>query len=227
MKWKAVLSLLVVLMLVGVLLTTNFGKGYVDFLRKNVGQFVLPFNLPLDFFPPSGDQFSILLSSNKSPYYGLGFQTANSTFLSKAICVTDVKVNDIYISKADSKCDISLYNARGNFQLTRAGSLVISADATSISVDETYLSGNLKIEVEVIPLEFLLIGVSQERLSLSAVDGEFKRFAADGTVAQANTLKNETITIYNFVGILQLKGSEIDLQGVVSAVESSTFKIPK
>lgn len=223
MRWKGILAVVVILLLVGVLFTTNFGKTYGDFLRKNIGKFSLPF----PFFQNTGEQFSIFLTSNKNPYYGMSFDVPNGTFISKSICVTNVKVNDLYIDKSDSQCDISLYNARGNFAITRAGSIVLSSDASSVSVSGTTLYGNLHVEVELVPIEFLLTGVTKDQIALSGVDGDFKRFGTDGTIAQSNLLKNETIVIYNFAGILQLKGSEMDLQGFGTAVESSTFKIPK
>jgi len=54
----------------------------------------------------------------------------------------------------------------------------------------------------------------------------YKGFNMDGTSVDA-TFRNKTVTINNFEGILQLKDSTMNLQGVASNVESSILKFPK
>lgn len=223
MHWKIVLSLLLILVLVGALFATNFGQNYIDFLRRSVGNFVMP----LDFFHPSGDQFSFSLSSNKAPYHGLNLAVVNGTFISNSICATNVKVNDVYVNVAGSNCSISMQDARGNFEITAAGNLIVSADTNYLAVDDSSFSGKLHVDVEVIPMSYVIVGINQDKVSLTGMNGEFERFGQNGDIAQSNNLKNESITIYNFMGILQLKDSSMKLQGFASGVEASDFKIPK
>ena len=227
MHWKVILSLFLVLLLVGVVFTTGFGRGYADFLGNTVGRFVETFDL-FEFSFSSDKAFSIFLSSDRQPYYGTKFSGSNSSLISNAICVSDIRVNDLNLRKANSQCDISLYDAKGTFELTRAGSLVVSVQAASVFVDGTEISpGNIRVEAELIPTDLILTEITNNRISLAGVDGDLIVFAADGNPAQTNPLTNETLTISNFVGSLYAKGSEVNLQGFVSAVESSIFKIPK
>ena len=230
MRWKVILTVMLILALVGVLFTTNFGKNYTDFLSRSIGKLTLPSSFNLPNFPSSaqsGEQFQIRLISNKNPYTGISFETENGKIISNGFCLTNVKINEIYVNTANAECEISLFNSLGTFKFTEEGSLKISANAATVSVGDTVLSGDLSVEAELIPFDLVLSDFRKDKLVLVDVDGEFQRIDGDGNIAQTNLLQGETITIYNFGGILILESSEADLQGFVSAVEGSTFKIPK
>ena len=120
-----------------------------------------------------------------------------------------------------------LYDVKGTFEITSAGSIVVSADATGATIDSSSLSGPMHVQVELVPLDFTLLGVSQDRISLPGVDGELQRLDDSGTVVQQNTLKGDSVTVSYFDGVLRMKDGKMMLQGLASGVEGNTFKIPK
>ena len=223
MRWKVVLSLLLILVLAGILLATDFGKNYADFLRTGLGNLVGSFS----FLPPPAGSFEILLEGNTRPFYGQVFTAANSTLTAEAVCATNIRINELTLDKADRKCEISAAEAKGKFEITTGGSIILSFDTNSLSLDQSLYSGKMHVDAELVPLNFLVTGITNDKISLQGVDGELKKFSPDGSIGQTNTLKNETVTISHFAGLIQWKDSKIILQGIVSSVEGSTFKITK
>lgn len=203
MRWKLLLVALVILGIAGLLLVGETGIGFLDFLKKKVGEFTaIVFK-----WIPGGKQFSITLTADKEIFYGQSYKVSNSTFEGSGTA-KEVKINNAIISIIP--ISIKIEGMKGSFEITRQNTVKISASAASVVLNNLPIL-NLNIYVEMIPSSFSLSQFNQDKLIFSSINGQIK--TEEGWVKD---LSNSDVEIYGFKGGLKLEGNQTVLEGLTS-----------
>lgn len=223
-RWKALLAVVVIVAIVGLLYTSDTGKDYVDLLTNTLGNFVA--NFPLVGMQP-GSEFFMELTTMKESFFGQSYKVENATLRVSGICQGTMVIGDIVMSREEKDCFIQIENLQGQFEYSAGGVVRADGKANFVTVDGySYVPAEreLSVKVEVIPVEELLLtGLSQRNIALDSVTGGIERRDEEGNIKSTEELKNEKMTIINFVGQLELEEESIILSGLTGAVRGQTF----
>lgn len=221
MRWKGLLTVIIILGILGFLFITPTSRDYADFFKSNIVKFV-PALTALLGTKPSGNYFTVILSADKTAFYGQSYQVENSSLTAYGICRGTVTLDSVVLEKS-TRCEIKLDNANGKFEYTSAGSIRGTLSVTRAVIDDVVFSPadpakGLKVEFDALPIEFLLTGLNENRVSLSKVNGEIKKLKEDGSIDQVKNLKDEQVEITNFLGNIRLSGDTVTLSGFATKV---------
>lgn len=220
MRWKALLVVLIILGIVGFLLTTETGQKYAQFLKKKVGEFI---SVILRRTQPPGEAFRILLKTNREAFYGQSYGLANSD-LSFTGIYSSIKIGEQEITKrTEKRVSITIKEMDGLFEYAEEGSIRLSGDSSYLEIDDYIYSSAkpFRIELEIVPLEFSLTNLIQERITLSSVTGEIKRFYDEKV--DTVSLTEGKLEINNFNGELKLSEDGTILEGMTNLVIGEKF----
>ncbi len=224
MNWKPLLAVFIIVGIIGILMLTNVGREYTQFLGTKVGNFLATM-LNMDFFQ-SGDSFRILLETDKVAFYGQRYTLSNSSLRVSGICQSSVTVGKTIMQMAGKRCSVQVYNTQGKFDYTVGGSVKLTGTADMLTVNEyPFLSTGTPFEVgfEVIPMEdFNLMGILQGKIELTSVSGSIKGWKGETTL-NIDNLANDELTISNFNGDIKMDGNFILLVGLATSVKGEDF----
>lgn len=228
MRWKVLLSLFVIIALVGLLLTTDVGRVYADFLRIRAGEAISGLQKYIPFFPrqPLGQSFEIILTADKGAFYGQVYALTNSSFSASGVRKSDVRVGNVLLSKIGVECEVGVESMRGKFDYTVDGVVKLSGSSSGVVVDGVKYAPtdkDLGFEFELVPLSMQLTGIEQDRLLLESVTGSIERLKEDGGVKSTENLYAERLEISGFVGYMKLEATTVVLRGWVNSVKGQNF----
>ena len=221
MSWKSLLAIFIAVGIIALLMKTEVGDRYTRFLSAKVAD-ILSRVLRLE----EGESFRILLETEKAAFYGQSYAVSNITLRVAGICKSSVVVGSTVMPIDGKRCSIEAQNAQGEFDYTAGGSVKLVGKADALIVDGyPFLSTGKAFEIsfEVIPVdEFTLMGISQNKITLSAVSGSIQGWKGD-TQLSIDNLSNERLVISNFNGDMKLNGNYIMLVGIATSVKGENF----
>lgn len=222
MRWKALFTVLLIVVIISLMMTTDLGNKYAELLKFKVGDFLSGM---LDFEPRG--QFQMRLKSNKEALFGRTYSVVNSSFAATGICQGSLVVGNTVLTKEGLRCNVELRNLKGRFEYTVGGSIKADGSASSIIVDDhtfTPSAEDLDVSLEVIPVDgFFLSGFKQRTIETTAVTGSIERFKVDGSTKSTESLESELLTIKDFEGSIELENEELTLTGLASSVSGANF----
>ncbi|MBI2545458.1 MAG: hypothetical protein HYW22_02595 [Candidatus Aenigmarchaeota archaeon] len=215
--FKMVLAILLLLGIFGLLVYSGSGKNFsgfaignfIDSQRTNSGQ---------------PQPFGIILTTEASALYGRSFNVDNSSFSAEGTC-TSIRVNDLKIEMGDAACMIVSDSFTGTFTYSESGSVIFSGTAGSITLNSDKFSSTslVNIQVEVVPKDFSVIGVTTKNLNLTANSGNIQKIGKDGSVKTISYLSNTVLDISNLVGRVELSTGELKVTGTATSVKGDDF----
>ena len=216
MKWKMWLAIIVIFGILGLLFMTDAGQKYADFLKKSVGNFVSTIMRR----QPSGQMFRIELTANKDVLYGQSYEMANSTFSGSGFYQM-IKIGDSDVTvKSGNQIDVFIDNFNGLFVYTSDGSVKLTGESNQMEIGDLIYSSQKpnKIDLEIIPFNFTLSNVIQDKISLKSAYGEIK------TDRGQAPLENSKLDISFFRGEMILNDDgNVVLMGVANSVIGDKF----
>ncbi|HKZ45512.1 MAG TPA: hypothetical protein VJ343_02295 [archaeon] len=216
MKWKVILAVIVILGIAGLLLATDVGQNYADFLRKSVGNFISV----IIRRQSSGPMFGIELTANKDSLYGQTYNMANSTFEGSGF-YQKIKVGDSDVTiKSGDDVDVLIGNFNGVFEYTVDGMVKIAGSSNHIEINDlAYSSAKAnKFQLEMVPFTFTLSNVVQDKITLKMAYGEVK------TDRGQAPLEGSKLDVNFFVGDLRLDSDgNVNLLGITNSVIGDKF----
>jgi len=218
MRWKVLLAIVLIVVIVGLLLTTKTGMDYFEFLRNRVGEF-----FSVMFRKPPGELFEVVLTTDREPFFGQSYKLTNSSFSCSGV-YQSIRFGEHLINlKTLKKVYIELNDIKGTFEYTKEGVVKLSGDSTLIEIDDLTLSSSKpsKVEIEIVPLEFSLTNIVQDKITLFPVTGDIKRIINDKI--DSVSLTNDKLEINNFHGELSLRDENIMLAGSTSSIVGDKF----
>lgn len=235
MNWKSLLTVFVILAIGFMLLTTEGGQKFAgqaaDFIKVKVGSFASglfsggKWQVPFTQEPlPSGEQFLISYSGTKDSLYGQQFAVYNTSLGAEGICQAMVKIGDVMLKTEAMKCNILTENMRGTFEYTVAGTVKFDGEVSSLEINgNLYTSATdvLKTSFELLPSEFILVGLSQNKITIPSATGTINRITPQGSTKSTEELSSEQLEIGGFVGFIKLENSNIKLQGLAVSVKGT------
>ncbi len=221
MRWKPLAAVVLVLAIASLLFVTDIGKRYTDFFRFKVGDLISPLLVLFKVKPPSGQQFTIVMSTDLDAFKGKDYKLVNSSLSVNGI-LDSLKIGTQVIGlKEMGLIDVSLDNIAGDFIILGDGSIRFTGTADAVEVDRLRISGSNTIELSIYPKEFSLNGLYQDKLSFTGVTGEIKRYEGDKT--DRVSLDNSRVDIYNFAGSLSYRDQTAVLGGMTNSVSGDKF----
>ncbi len=210
--WKLWFTLVMIVGILGLLFYTDAGKKTLSLF--NLGQFIK--TVPTS----AGPQFPINLNSNIDAFYSQIYEVTNSSIVVNGICKQMIKLNDMIRQTDNTRCGIVLTSFSGSFDYTTAGSIALSGESQNIILDDDvwYSAKPIKIELEVIPSDFILTNLIQNKISLTSVSGSIVRGDKGSEI-----MTNSPLEIGNFAGSLRLENGTAILSGMTNSVKSQEF----
>jgi len=236
MVLKLLFTAFVIVAIGALLLTTKSGQKFtgqaLDSVKIKVGNFVSglfsgTFKWELPFGGgrmPSGEQFPIVLSVAKDSFYGQAYIVDNTSLNMEGICSAQIKVGDTMLRTESKQCAIVAEQMKGTFEYSIAGIVSFDGDVGNMVVDgHTYTSSGsrLKTSFEVLPINFILAGVSERKITIPAATGSIGRLNPDGSIKSTEELASEELEISGFVGFIRLEESNINMQGMAVSVQGT------
>lgn len=226
MHWKALLAIILILSIAGLLLFTDIGKNFVNSIRGNIAGFIrgnIAGFFSKIFEGQPGEPFTIFLTANRESFYGQSYSMSNSTLICSG-AYNYIRIDGRPVAhKIDKTVDLKVLEFNGNFEVTSTGSIKISGSSSVIEISDWIISGKpMDVELEITPSNFLLLGVSQEKITLVGVTGEIRRIH-EGKFDQVS-LSSDDLEIKNFMGNLGLSETGmISLNGATTSVKGKKF----
>jgi len=219
MHWKALLTAVIVVVVAGLLMTTEIGKNYTEVLRTKAGDVV---SLITKLWQPTGEGFIFVLTTDMESFQGQKYSITNSSVSASGI-YNYIKVgNQVINLKEGKKAVLFVDNLRGTFEITSGGSVVVTGDTNYIEIGEMTISGQTRIEAEIVPDGFSLTDFAQDKIILSSVTGDIKRFY-NGNTGQ-ESLDGNKIEINGFAGDLVLSSEgDVKLSGSTVSIVTNKF----
>lgn len=215
LKWKAILAVVVILGIVGLLYATDMGKGYLDFIRSTVGNFI-----SILAKTPQTSGFQVDVEANKKPFYGVSYRVANSSFEGSGV-FQSMTISDLDMTlNSDKKVDVAAADFNGQFDYTSDGVVRLTGTASKVVVgDRSYSSAKpTKVSLELVPFSFLISNLNVAKMAFNGVLGSVKSSAGQ---AQLELSKLE---ISNFIGNMSLSEDEkVKLGGTASSIVGDRF----
>lgn len=212
MHWRAFLALIIVIGIIGLMTQGDIAKNLLGGLK--VGGFAKTKEVQ--------EGFSIVLSSEKEAFYGQTYKVSNATFSSEGIC-QPIKLNEMTLEKS-LRCHIAIIDLTGQFEYASVGSIKVVGESSSANIDGSIYSSAvpIKIDLEIIPFNFTLATISENKISLTSVSGDIKRLKND-TLEAITYLDASSLDISNFVGEIKLVNGLVVLTGTATSVEGQNF----
>lgn len=223
MRWKSILSLIIILGLIGVMINTESGQKYADWLKEKLGG-IFSF---LEMVPiiGKGEPFTVVLTVNvaeKNPFLGMTWKASDSELELSGMCES-IKLGDMVRKRG--RCDITAENGTGQFGIDPDGNVTISFDSGRIELDNwTVPRIEAKVAVFNEDSDFKISGLSKESIIFSSITGDIKKLT-DEEMTGTETLKDKGLEIHDFAGTLKFEGSMwlVKLEGKTSAVKGEEF----
>jgi hypothetical protein len=219
MHWKALLTAIIIVAIAGLLMTMEIGKNYAEVLRSKVGNIV---SLITKLWTPTGEGFTFVLTADMDSFQGQKYSITNSSISASGI-YNYIKVGNQVVSMKDGrKAVLFVDNLRGTFEITSGGSVVVTGDTNYIEIGDMTISGQTRIEAEIVPDGFSLTDFAQDKITLSSVTGDIKRFY-NGNTGQESLDRNR-VEINGFAGdlILSAEGG-MELSGSTVSIVTNKF----
>lgn len=220
MRWKSILSLIIILGLVGVTLNTQSGQKYMDWLKEKFGG-ILSF---LEMVPSigRGEPFTVVLTVNvaeKNPFLGTTWKASDSGLEIVGLCES---------IKPSEAVHIKVENGTGRFDIDAGGNVIISLESINIKIDNiTWPMSTIEKNITVFndDFSFKISGLSKDSIIFSSITGDVKKFTGDGKEEMMVNMKDRSLEIRDFDGTLQFEGSTqlLTLEGKTSGVTGEEF----
>lgn len=214
MRWKGLLTVFVVVLLLTTIVLTDVGRKYAGYFTNLVGSFA---NTILKTPEYTGKTFAVTLTTNKENFFGQTYKVQNSTFIGSG--------NYLYIKvdggtetvKDTTAVDVWVGSMDGNFEYTTEGTvrLAVSTNRIIINNVERTREKPYNLETEIQPNEFVLTPVSLDKISFSAIDGSLR--LGTKTIVSIE-LNKANVDIYNFIGYLQLVDDTVTINGFAGKI---------
>jgi len=225
MNLKTLIAVFVIVGIGVLLLRTKSGMEFagntLDFLKVKVGNFVTGLSSS-SWSGEGAGGFRVLLNVVKDAFAEQSYDLDGSDLSVTGIVEGSVKIGDIDLHKERMAVELKLENAKGKFEYTVAGTVKFAGSAEMATVDGndyTHTSGKVKVSFEMVPLKFLLTDLAVRKVVLESATGSIARMNADNTIKSTEELSGEKIEITKFVGLLQMEGTNIRLDGLTSSVK--------
>jgi len=234
MNLKSLLTAFIIVGIGALLLTTKSGKNFagraLDSVKIGVGNFVsglfsgdfkweLPFGQKEKM--PSGEQFLMSILVAKDAFYGQQYSVTNTSLELEGLCDAVLSVGDIMLKTESMECSIAAEYMKGTFEYTIAGTVRFDGEVSSLEVDGniyTSTEGMLTVSFEVLPIDFVLVGLTEREIIIPLATGSINRMTPAGAIKSTEGLEGERIEIGGFVGFIKLEDSNIKLQGLAVSV---------
>lgn len=238
MNWKALVTVFVIIGIGAMLMTTDGGKKFIgqtfDFVRIGVGNFGSfisgffsgsGFQLPIGPEQmPSGNPFLMSLVTAKESFYGQSYAVYNTSFEAKSLCEYGIRIDDIHVRTEAKECVIEAEEMRGAFEYTTAGTVKFDGEVSRLEIDNNVYTSTgkaIKLSFEVIPKDFVLVGLTQSKVTIASATGRISRLSPQGSIKSTEELYAEKLEISGFVGFIKLEEPNIKLQGTAVSVKGT------
>ncbi len=237
MDWKSKLAVFTIIGIGVLLLQTDSGRDYfnssMNLLRVKAGNAVATTVSGLfKQSMPEGQPYKIELESNREAFAGQSYPIGNSSFEVNGKCVTSIRIDNIYLEKELTDCNIKSDSLKGDFGYTESGTVTFDGTAEKIQVDEqlyktrsseTVMDNSLDVKFEVIPENMILKSLELPKIELESVNGIIKRYNENDELKGDEHLDSDMLEIRGFEGYLKVENSNIiKLNGDAVSVEGGS-----
>lgn len=223
MNYKTLLAVFIIIAIGVMLLRTDSGREYLS----TVG------NVFSGLFAGGGlggggstGPFGMIMNVDRTAFLGQSFSLQNSSVSISGLADSPLRIGGVQLRKSDLEAVVEMDNAKGVFEYTVAGTVKFEGTAERVVVDgNTYspFEKELKVDFEMVPLEFLLTGLNERRIIISSATGSIARLNPDGSIKSTEELAAEHLEIFHFTGYLEFqKGNNAKLDGIASAVRGTS-----
>ncbi len=214
--FKLVLALVLIAGIMGLIAYANTGERFLQEFK--LGRFA---NVDTTV---TSEPFGISMSTGLTVLYGKSFALSSSPFSFSGICSL-VQVGGLAIESEETRCSVSSEGFTGTFQYTPFGSMIIAGSGSNVKVGPNKYSAAAPIsfEFEVIPTEFFVSGINENKVSLVAPSGKIERYGKDGSLNGIESLSQSTLDLNSLVANVQLENGELKITGTATSVKSEEF----
>jgi hypothetical protein len=225
MKWKIWLAAFAILAIAGLLVISRLKPETFDPFNKLVGRFASAVNLPFKPSSGSGDYFAFTLEGAQDSFAGNTWDTVNAS-LSIEGNLAYLKTNtQVMTMTGNSVSAIEIKDLTGKFELLGNGVAVVSGKASSVQIDDYYVSSDksLQIALEITPTKFMLSDLQKDKLVLNSANGMLTRI----TGGRQDLIKvvGSKIEIDYFIGSLKMENTTSMLFGVSKLIKGPDFTL--
>lgn len=226
MKFKLLLAVVVVILIVGVVFFTDTGRQYAEIIKNKIvetGGFI--------FNSGPKKSFNIALqvdSSNRRYFYGQKYDAASSSLKASSI-YNSIKIDGGEEKTGDNRFDMEIRGFKGSFELTNIDTVKIVGEANYIKIGDYERSREQPYQIEI---EAIVFGCSPacsftaesvtSNLVFPSLTGDVTKLKSDGSVDQIKYLVDEKLEVEGFMGNFEFKDS-IKLIGNATQVRGADF----
>lgn len=215
MRWKALLAVLTILVIIGLLVLTPQGKNLLSKFGIDLSGF-----LALVKPPVASNYFPFSLTVNKTSISEMSFNLKDGNVRVNGTYVDDIIVGNSIREKKTKRGHVDLSGFEGTVYvantikiLGETKSIVLEGEVTR-AIDKT-----LRVQIEIYPVTYFVAPITENKIKLSSIDGKLERLG-EGAI---QPLRNDTIEINNFIGNLELEDNLILLTGSTTQITGKTF----
>jgi hypothetical protein len=221
MNFKVLLAVFIIIGIAVMLLRTDSGRNYLS----SVGNFVSGL-----FAGAGGDAggssgpFGMVMIVDRSAFLSQSFRLQNSSLSVLGLIDSAVDIGGVELRKENIEIEMDLDNVKGTLDYTVAGTLRFEGTVDRAIIDGssyTLSDRELKVSFEIVPINFVVTGLSERKISLSSATGSIARLNTDGSIKSTEELSAERVDIHRFEGFLELDDTDTKLSGRASSVKGT------
>jgi len=219
MKWKLLVGVATVLVILGLLFFTEQGRKYAitlgsltRSLTSNVGNFIG------SFVKVSGKEFSLELNLNKEAIHGQSFSFSNAGFEVWGK-ILSLKI-DGKTWETSEKIKIELIGS-GEISVGNDGKLKLKADANLLKFD-SWKTSDVKVELEIMPENFLMNNAKADLINMTSASGNATKKIEE--IELKVDFERANLKVENFFGTIEVK-EKLRLVGTATSLEINGKKI--
>lgn len=215
MKWRLLLSLLLVIGMMSILFLTERGKGVLNFFQGGLGNFLKSIRL----LEEEKEGINIKLTAN--------LQSLSETFFINSEIFVEgtydtLIVNDLYITTPEKTIE---FNCLLDGEVEISGEeITIKGKTKSIASPYYFINGEkpMDIMLQIKPTHFSLKEVNKKKIVLKSATGEIVK---KGGEKITTSFTNSDIEILDFRGSINITEDTVEFEGVVGGVRGANFRI--
>lgn len=222
MKWKALLSVIIILAIAGFFFFTGIGSQYTAQIIKYTGDLGL------------GSLTGFLTNQKPSTSFPFTLTAQNAAFFSQDYTVTNgsISASGLYQyinagnlnleSTSGKEITVSLQNYNGDFQISADGSIILKGTATNVQIgDLSASSSKINLQIEILPSTYSLSSFQDNTMNFAGITGTLQRTTSDKT--DTVNLSNNNVTVKYFSGSISQQQGTTTLQGTAYSIKGDNF----
>jgi len=219
MKWKPVLAVVLVLAVLGLFFTSDFGKPFLGSMGEGLG------GLTGYVFKPTqtGEGFELTLTTQKETFYMQKYNLVGSTLYVDGI-YNFIKIGDqLFESKSGKSIILNIKGISGEIEFTSGGSIKLVGTSNYVEIADLIATSEkaMKVEIEIIPKKATISDFSQSQIKFANINGRLERYV--GEAYDSITLSNSKLDIQTFAGSLDWNDDGVKLSGTALSAKGDNF----